>query len=142
MITKTLPRMVSAAVRHAMPRCSAHPDMPTFTARTGCTGASITFPRHSGTPAAARTGPRALERLDTLGAASFGFLALLALAFDHFCRRAPDKIGVAELRVDAGDVARNLGHLLLEPATLRTEIDHALERQCREFPPDHELDCN
>src|SRR5207237_5352712 len=82
-----------------------------------------------------------LQRLDNLGAASFGFLALLALAFDHFFRRAPDKIGVAELRVDAGDVARNLGHLLLKPATLRTEIDHALERQCREFPPDHELDC-
>src|SRR6266566_5461049 len=72
-----------------------------------------------------------LQRFENSRAAALGFLALLALALDHLLRRAAEKIGVAELGVDAGHVAGDLGHLLLEPAALGGKIDHALERQCR-----------
>src|ERR1700747_2253216 len=71
----------------------------------------------------------ARERFVDFWPAPLRLLALLALAFDHVLRRARDKVGVAELRVDAGDVGCNARHLLLEARFFGSAIDHPLERQ-------------
>src|SRR5262249_37043578 len=49
----------------------------------------------------------ARERFVDLEAARLGFLAPLALAFDHILRRARDEVGIGELGVDAGDIGFN-----------------------------------
>jgi len=41
--------------------------------------------------------------------------ALVAFAFDHLLRRAREKIGIAELGVDAGDVSFGIAEFLGQP---------------------------
>src|SRR6266581_559547 len=81
----------------------------------------------------------ARERFVDLEAARLGFFALLALAFDHVLRRAGDEVGIGELGIDARDVGLDARHFLLEACLLGGKIDHALERQRRDFPAHDEL---
>src|SRR6266498_4692674 len=82
---------------------------------------------------------QALERFIDLEPARLGLFALLALAFDHVLRRAGDEVGIGELGIDARDVGLDARHFLFEAGLLGGKIDHALERQRRDFPAHDEL---
>src|SRR6478736_4895134 len=85
--------------------------------------------RSPSSPRTLRRVPQSLQRLDDLGLAGHGRLALFLFFLDDLFRRIGDEFLVAELGVDALDVGVGLGDLLVEPNFFGREINHALERQ-------------
>ena len=59
-----------------------------------------------------------LQRLQNLGAAAFGFLALFLLAFDHLLGGVGDEFRIVQLLVDALDIGIGLRQFLLQPRAL------------------------
>ncbi len=79
-------------------------------------------------------------------AAAFFFLsrhrcvALVLFFLDNLFRRVGDELLIRKFRIDPLDVGVRLGDLLAETRLLRGEIDHAFQRQRRDFVTNDELD--
>src|SRR4029079_7547062 len=95
--------------------------------------------RSPSSPRTLRRVPQSLQRLDDLGLAGHGRLALFLFFLDDLFRRIGDEFLVAELGVDALDVGVGLGDLLVEPNFFGREINHALERQRCGFAADTDV---
>src|SRR5271163_4993490 len=89
---------------------------------------------------ASRRALQPLQRLGDLGLAHLRLLALFFFFLDDLFRRARDKIGVAELGIDTGDVGIGLRHLLGEPRTFGVEIDQPRKLQTHRLASDNKWD--
>src|SRR6478735_12472111 len=83
--------------------------------------------RSPSSPRTLRRVPQSLQRLDDLGLAGHGRLALLFFFLDDLFRRVGDEFLVAELGVDALDVGVGLDDFLVEAGLFGGKVDHALE---------------